>query len=145
MDSLVVALNEVVEFKAIVMPERNGESARYFVWNTNGVDAGQSKEPRRSHQFSRSGFYTVFVKAFNCYSNATSIPVTIHVVSPLVDLAIEVVGDYLAGKLMKFTADHYQGDYLNFTWNFGDNSAPLFTDKTAVWYTYNRYALLFRC
>lgn len=135
--SLVVAAGQPMAYTALVVPERQGSTKRYYQWDFERKTK-MTEEPNVTYAYQHSGRFRITVTAHNCQSNATSVPIAIHVVACLVDLQIDTVGDNLVGQPIKFMALTYQGDFLNFTWNFGDDTPPWQTQRNDIWHTFNR-------
>lgn len=134
-ESQVVAAGKSMIYTANVMPQQL--VSHHYNWDFSKTNETTLKNSI-SYTYSHSGKFRVTVTAHNCYSSATSIPIEVHVVALLQGLQIQTSGDILVGKDIKFSALTYEGDYLNFTWNFGDNSPSVTTEDTQIVHSYNR-------
>ena len=132
----VVAAGEPVTYVAQVSPDRPGLT-NHFTWDFSR-SSYPTKEPSTTYTYRHSGRSRVTVTAHNCHSNATSVPVEVRVVSRLAGLRIKTKGDNLVNQEMEFSALTYQGDFVSFTWNFGDGTPPVQQSAVVVKYTFNR-------
>ena len=129
----VVAAGEPVTYVAQVFPQRQGLT-NHFTWDFSRSSV-LTKEPHVTYTYSHSGWNRITVTAHNCHSNATSIPAEVHVVSRLAGLRIKTKGDNLVNQEIEFSALTYQGDFVNFTWDFGDGTPSVQRSAMDVWHT----------
>ncbi|KAH9524662.1 hypothetical protein Btru_027467 [Bulinus truncatus] len=143
----MTAVGQEVVHIAEVMP-RSAKQNILYQW-TFSEDSAKTTQHRsipftlettkEVHNFSytKSGRHFITVKAVNCLSSVESVKMSILVVSQLNGLTISMTGDAVVNSSIRFKAEYWQGDFLNFTWDFGDGSFINSTHSSEVVHNYS--------
>ncbi|ESO99868.1 hypothetical protein LOTGIDRAFT_173469 [Lottia gigantea] len=135
--SVVIIAGQRYTYNVTARPNIDG-IVQYYEWDSNSTLPRGSEITKDSfNTFALpSGKHMLTVTATNCLSKAISKPVNVHSVAQLVDLSIMAVKNKLVGKPVEFQAKFWDGDYLNFTWDFGDGHHKFVVGQVNVNHTY---------
>lgn len=134
------ALGTYVHFIAVPQPKLPF-NVRYFVWNFGDGSISNvlpSLESSYHYRYKQAGKYTVNVTIANDFGPAVSATLAVATIVPISrDLLISVAGNQIMNYAIAFTASHYQGSDVTYTWTFGDN-VTLTTTNPEVSHAYLR-------